>query len=420
MLKRKANSVEREKWQSELLQTLGRLALSLLIGAVGGLVGVAFHHSITVVNSLRAGYPWLIWCLPIAGVLIVALYKICKLYPDRGVNGIMDRERLNQPVPLRLTPVMFLSTVLTQMCGGSAGREGAALQIGGSLGSLFSQRIGAWLKLDERSQRIGILCGMSAVFSALFGTPLTAALFCVEVIRVGALPHLGLFPCLVSSLTAFFIAQPLGGERILLQAALALPLQPALILQAALLALLAGLVAILFCQVMHLGHRLYDKLGNNPYIHVVVGGVAVAGISAMLGTTAYNGAGMNLVEAAAAGDADWYAFLLKLALTALTMGAGFKGGEIVPCFAVGSTFGCTIAPLIGLDPGVGAVLGLSAVFCGVTNCPMASILLGLELCGGQGAALFVTAALVSMFISGKCSLYASQQSTEPTAYATVV
>ena len=167
-------------------------------------------------------------------------------------------------------------------------------------------------------------------------------------------------------------------------------------------------MANLFCRAMHLGGKLYGKV-SNPYLRAALGGALVAALSLMEGSGDYNGAGMQVIVAALAGSAVPWAFVLKIVFTVLTLGAGFKGGEIVPCFFVGATFGCTVAPLIGMNPGFGAALGLVAVFCGVTNSPMTSILLGYELFGGQGVALMALGAAVSYLLSGYSGLYREQK-----------
>jgi H+/Cl- antiporter ClcA len=167
-------------------------------------------------------------------------------------------------------------------------------------------------------------------------------------------------------------------------------------------------VAVLFCWVMHKTPAVYGRITQNPYLRVALGGVVVVVLSLLVGRD-YNGAGMNIIEKALNGDAKPYAFLLKILLTAITLGAGFKGGEIVPTFFVGATFGCAFGGLLGLDPGFAAAIGLVALFCGMVNCPLAALVLSIELFGSGSLLLFALACAVSYLLSGYYSLYSGQR-----------
>lgn len=389
------------------------LLLGSIIGVTGGAIGAAFHREITLASNLRTNYPWLLYTLPLLGCVIVALYQMEHMLPDRGTNRILDSVMNNEPIPRRVCILMFVCTVLTQLGGGSAGREGAALQIGGSVGSFFSHRLGGrWL--SRRSQRMGIMCGMASVFSGLFGTPLTATFFTMEVTRIGELPHLALVPCMIASFVAYYTSIALGGHATRITMVVMEQLTPGLMLRAALLGAACGLVALLFCTANHEIAKLYARYLPNPYMRVIAGGLMVIALTKLVGTTAYNGAGMELVTRAELGLSNWYSFLLKILFTAITLGAGFKGGEIVPCFAVGALFGCAAAPVLDMEPTMAAAIGMVAVFCGAVNCPVASLLLGLEVIGGSVyLPVFAAACAMSLFFSGPCSLYASQQHRYP-------
>lgn len=389
------------------------LILGGVIGITGGAIGAFFHHEINLASHLRAQHTWLIALLPLIGCVIVALYQWGKMLPDRGTNRILDSVMNNEPIPRRVCVLMFVCTVLTQLGGGSAGREGAALQIGGSVGSFFSHRLGKkWL--PQRSQRMGIMCGMAAVFSGLFGTPLTATFFTMEVTEIGSLPQLALIPCMLASFAAYYTSMALGGSATKITMVVLEPLSGSLLLKAVLLGAGCGLVAMLFCTTNHEVARLYSKYIKNPYIRVVAGGCLIILLTWLMGNTLYNGAGMELVTRAELGKAEWYSFLIKIIFTAVTLGAGFKGGEIVPCFAIGALFGGAFAPMLGVEPALGAAVGMAAVFCGSTNCMIASLLLGLEVCGGSAyLPVFAAACAVSLFVSGPCSLYASQRRVYP-------
>lgn len=378
--------------------------LALLVGLTCGAVGTLFYHAVALATRLRTGHPWLLYLLPVAGLLTAFLYALLKMEKDPGTDAVLRATTENETVPARLSALIFSGTFLTHLCGGSAGREGAALQIGGGLGTAISKL----LKLSEGETRLVTICGMSAVFSAVFGTPLTAAVFSIEVASVGVISSTAVLPCILSSLTASYIASLLGavGEAYALQEVPVLShvsLPPVL-----LLGLICALVSILFCEVMHGSHRLFRRFFPNRYLRVAVGGALVAAISLLLGTSRYNGAGADVIAEALAGTALPYDGLVKLLLTAITLGCGMKGGEIVPSFFVGATMGCLLGPLIGLSPSFGAALCMVGLFCGVVNCPIASVLLSLELFGGVGMPFFALVSAVSFACSGRHSLYSAQ------------
>ena len=382
------------------------LLLAGLTGAACGLAGAAFTWCVAQAAALRGAHPWLLLCMPLAGLAIVFSYRAAGMENDSGTNQIIASVRGGKRPPVRLAPLIFLGSALTHLTGGSAGREGAALQIGGSI----SAGIGRLLRLGERSVNTIIQCGMAGLFSALFGTPLTAAVFTLEVVNVGQLRYAALFPCLLSALTADAIPRALGlpGERYRLSG---LPeLGPASLLRCGALAILAALVSIAFCVLMHQAGRLYKKYIPNQYLRSLAGAALVVALTVLEGSGDYNGAGGHIIELAVEGEvhAPW-AFLLKMLFTALTLGAGFRGGEIVPTLFIGSTFGCAAAPLLGLDPAFGAAVSMIALFCGVVNCPMASIFLAVELFGGDGLLFFALACALSFLVSGRYSLYSSQR-----------
>ena len=389
----------------QYIRALAKLVLlALLAGVVCGGVGTAFYHAIVLATRLRVAHPWLLYLLPVAGLLTALLYGLLKMEKDPGTNAVLRATTERESVPARLAALIFSGTFLTHLCGGSAGREGAALQIGGGLGTALSRL----LKLTERETRLMTMCGMSAVFSAVFGTPLTAAVFSIEVASVGTISSTAVLPCILSSMTAAYIARLLGatGEAYVLQGVPALNLAslwPALVL-----GLVCALVSIVFCEVMHASHRAFSRYFPNRYVRVAVGAALVVGISLLVGTGRYNGAGADVIEGAIGGRALPYDGLLKLLLTAVTLGCGMKGGEIVPAFFVGSTMGCLLGPLVGLSASFGAGLCMVGMFCGIVNCPIASMVLSVELFGGAGLPLFALVCAVSFACSGRHSLYSAQ------------
>lgn len=386
------------------------LVFALVIGLICGTVGAAFYFAITWVTDARAVRPWLLWLLPGAGALIVLLYRWCGMEKDRGTNFVLMAVRENEPLRLRTAPLVFLATVLTHLVGGSSGREGAALQIGGSI----SSKIGRWMRLDDKDSRVITMCGMSAAFAALFGTPLTATIFSMEVVSVGVMYYAAIVPCVLSSLVGLGVARALGigPTGYVMTGVPGLAAVP--VLQCVALGVAFAALAVLFCRLMHLAPKLYARFIPNPVARAAAGGGLVIALTYLVwlwapGSYDYNGAGANVIAAAIAGEARPEAFLFKMLFTTITLGAGFKGGEIVPVFFTGATFGCVAGPLVGLSGSFGAGLGLVSVFCGVTNCPMTSLMLAFELFGGEALPLFAVCCAVAYMLSGYYGLYSEQK-----------
>ena len=382
--------------------------LAILVGTVCGLVGTAFHVCVNYATRWRVELPWLLYLLPVGGVAIVWLYhrlgQSSSLGTDRLFTSIQDRTA----VPVAMAPLIFVATFLTHLLGGSAGREGAALQLGGSLGS----DIGRLLKLNEDDQRTLTMVGMGALFAALFGTPLTATVFVMEVLCMGHMVYSSFVPCIVASLTAFGVSLLLHMEPEGYVLTAVPDLNWISALQVTGLAALCAALSVLFCAVMHISGHSFKKWLKNPYVRAIAGGAAIIVLTLLMGTRDYNGAGAQVIERAIEGEARPWDFILKLVFTAITLGCGYKGGEIVPTFFVGATFGCVVGPLLGMNPGFAAAIALVAAFCGNTNCPVASVFLGIELFGGQAVPLFALACAVSYMLSGYSSLYHSQLLTE--------
>ena len=304
-----------------------------------------------------------------------------------------------------LTVPMSAKDQVYYLFGGSAGREGAALQLGGSIAGL----IGKISRLDEKDMHIMTMCGMSAVFAALFGTPLTATLFALEVISVGVIYYSALVPCIVASLFALEMARIFGIAPTHFDVVIE-PISELMLLKVSALAIVCSLMSTVFCLSMHKTEHLFAKLIKNPYLRIAAGGALVVLITAILGTGDYNGAGMNIIKhAIEEGQAKPDAFFWKLILTAITIGCGFKGGEVVPTFFIGATLGCVLGSLLGIPTGFAAALGLICVFCGAVNCPVASIILSVELFGSGELLYFALACGISYMLSGYFGLYSSQK-----------
>ena len=381
------------------------IIIASITGVLGGFIGVAFNKSISYVTDLHQQYPALLFLMPVLGLLIVLMYDKAKLSGDGGTNLILHSIRHLKGVPIIIAPMIFISTVLTHLVGGSAGREGAALQLGGSIGA----QVGRIFRLSQKDMNVAVMCGMGALFSALFGTPLTAAFFAMEVIAVGVLYYSAFVPCVVSSLVAYAISYLFKGFTLPYNPPKVPRLSLISMLQTGGLAILCAFISILFCLIMKYTKEGLTKLFKNPYIRMLCGGVIFIALAMIFGDE-YTGLGAKtIVIAVNEGHAKYYDFILKMIFTAVTMAIGFKGGEIVPTLFIGSTFGCAIGAHLGLDPTFGAAVGIVAVFCGVVNCPIASILLSIELFGGEGTAFYVVAVCISYMLSGYYSIYSSQR-----------
>lgn len=378
--------------------------LGMLMGFIGGAVGSGFHYVLHFVTHLRGEHMWLVWLLPLGGLLTVGLYRVLRLRDNRGTNEIIDAILNNEPVKPMVAPAIFLTTNITHMLGGSAGREGAALQLGGSVGSWAAKA----LKLDENDRTVLIMSGMSAVFAGLFGTPLTACIFVLEFVAVGRIFTPALVPCYLAALVASLGAQTLGiyPETHLITTSVAFNISGTL--RYMLLAALVSLLGIAMCWTFHKAEHLASHHIPNTWLRITLGGALIAGLTALVGDQRYNGAGMDMALAAVGGQADWYDFLMKMLFTALTLAAGFKGGEIVPTFCIGATFGCILGGLLGLDPGISAAMGLVGLFCCATNSPLAAIVLSIEMFGGANMYLFGMVCVICFLLSGNGGLYGSQ------------
>ena len=382
------------------------LICSAIIGITCGAVGTAFHYSVEYVTQFRSGHSWIIFLLPAAGLLIVFLYRAGGIKHDKGTNLVIGSIRNPEyNVPFRMAPLIFITTVITHLFGGSAGREGAALQIGGSLGA----SIGKLIKMDDNDKHIMTLCGMSAVFAALFGTPVTAALFSVEVISIGILYYSALVPCILSATISYAITEKfhITPTYFILNQVPEMSLATGI--RVIILSVAAAVLSILFCMSMQVIGKTFKKYLKNQYLRILVGGVLLVLLTLAVRCNDYNGAGMNIIEQEIHGTAKPEAFILKLLFTCITIGCGFRGGEIVPSFFIGATFGCTLGGWIGLDPGFGAAMGLVCLFCGVVNCPLASLVLSIELFGASGILLFAIGCSVSYMLSGYYSLNSEQK-----------
>ena len=408
-MKKKLSDIFKE---NGALYSLGRriiiiipwMILAVVIGLAAGGVSCLLSLGVRYATGLRTQYGWLLYLLPAAGLFIVFIYRLCGIREDRGTNLVIQSIHESEHLPAVMAPLILVSTVVTHLCGGSSGRESAGLQIGGSI----AHNLGRLLKLSDEDERTITMCGMSAAFSALFGTPMTAAFFAMEVESVGMMQYSSLIPCVISSLVASALSKRLGIMPEIFSVSVVPELSAWRAVITALFALLCAGLSFVFCIAVHGSGKLMGKI-KDPYLRIAAGGCAVIALTLICRTRLYNGASMGLIEMSFEGGAPYEAFLLKMVFTAVTLGAGYKGGEIVPSLCIGASFGCAVANLLGFDPALCSAIGMAAMFCGVTNCPISSLLLSFELFGYEGMPYYLLAIAFSYAFSGYHGLYRSQK-----------
>ncbi len=388
------------KYAPEKVRWLGGRVITLLFicvffSAAAGYAGAFFRLSVMWANEVRALHPSLLFFLPMGGILITCLYKHFRIDSRNGFAIISEAVQTSKTIPSPSSPLIFFSTVITHLCGGSAGCEGASLLIGGGFGSQVSR----WFKLNKSDTQLIVLCGMAAAFAPLLGTPVAAALFVIELTLSKSSKSFSVFrliTCMISAMVAFLAVLPLNLHP--MKFLLPLPTYSLLLIgQVAVIAVLGSIAAWALCSGIDGISRTATKI-NHPILTIVFGSLIVVGITLVLGTDDYCGIGINGIGQALHGTASESAFFWKLLLTAITMGIGFKGGQIVPAFFIGATLGCCLANFMGMDPSLGAAIGLIAVFSGVVKCPFTAVVMSLEIFGFMALPLFAVACLISSLI----------------------
>ena len=388
--------------------------------SVGAMVAL-FLWLLEQATQARQAHMWLIWLLPLAGVGIYALYRYWGKNSEAGNNLIMDE--IHAPgggIPFRMAPLVLLTTVVTHLFGGSAGREGTAVQMGGSIAEYLGQRFG----LSREDRRILLMSGMAAGFGAGFGTPVTGAIFALEVLAIGRIKYDALLPCLFASLLAdvtchtFPIHHTQYHIAYSAQAAIGyFSLDLVLLLKVVLAGACFGLASYAFAELSHWLKSTSQALVARKWLIPVIGGILVLGISVLIGSYDYLGLGVrspdpegvSIVSAFTAGGAEPFSWFWKLLLTAITLSLGFKGGEVTPLFFIGATLGNSLALLLGAPVDLLAGLGFIAVFAGATNTPLACTMMGIELFGAENAIYYAVACFVAYYFSGHTGIYQSQR-----------
>ena len=378
----------------------------MLTGAVCGLLGTGLYFFVQWANEIRGEYNWLLLFLPIAGIIIVKTYHMFDIHEDKGTDLIFDSVRNAQAIPFKITVVSFLSTVFTHLFGGSAGRVGVAIQMGGSISSNLSRIF----KLNPKDRSLFVMCGMAGLISALFGTPLMAAFLSMEVISIGVIYYAALLPCLLTSLTSYFVAVALNVVPMRYNLIQIPALGVESVIKIGFFGVSCAVVSIMFCGAMKLWGDTVKKHIENQYIRILIGSGIIIILTLLSGSQVYNGSSASLLnQAINYGQAHPYDFLLKIVFTAITLQSGYKGGAVFPALVIGATFGCTFGWWLGLPVEFAAAVGMVAVFCGSVNCPIASIFLAIEVFGGEGIVLFAIACAISFVFSGYFTVFPGQQ-----------
>ncbi len=388
--------------------------LGTWVGALSGAASWAFLACLAWATGTQKAQPNLLLLLPVAGIAIALLYEHFGQGVAGGNNLLL--ERIHDPtdvVPFRMAPMILITTVATHLFGGSAGREGTAVQMGGTLGQLA---VGP-LKLTEHDRRLLIMAGISGGFGAVFGTPWAGAIFGLEVLTVGRLRYDALFPCLLASFAGDFVCRALGTAHHAYQAHVG-PL-PAMTLPTFLWIVLAGACfagsSALFSHLTHAIQTFGKKYLAMGWVRAAVGGAAVVALTYAVGTRDYNGLSLPLIETSFVQNVVLWAFALKILFTATTIGTGFKGGEVTPLFCIGATMGNAFAQLTHQPIGFFAALGFAAVFGGAANTPLACTVMGIELFGSSLALPLVIACGTAFVLSGHRGIYSSQLGIHPGA-----
>lgn len=412
---------ERIKILSYLLKWF---ALSIPVGLLVGSMVALFLWLLTEAIFLRFSQPYLLYLLPLAGVAIHFMYKLWGKSSEKGNNLIMDE--IHQPgggVPPQMGPLVLITTVITHLFGGSAGREGTAVQIGGSI----AQLLGKLFKLSAKDVRTLLMAGVAAGFGAVFGTPLTGAIFAIEVLALGRLKYDAIIPCLFASIIGDFTVNAWGvahthyqinfveGTSFFLSSYLHWDV--VLILKIIIASVAFGLVSYLFATMVNRIKYLFNNLFKTTWLIPFAGGVIIILLTFLVGKPDYLSLGVNpeyngaitITSSFYKGGADGFSWLWKVLYTSVTLGTGFKGGEVTPLFYIGSTLGNTLGTLMNAPVSLFAALGFIAVFAGATNTPLACTIMGVELFGGEYILFFAIACFTAYYFSGHSGIYSSQR-----------
>ncbi len=405
---------------SQLLAAAKWLAVLVPMAVAIGSASAFFLWSLDALTKVRFSNPWLLWLLPLGGLAVGWLYHHHGKSSAAGNNLLIDE--IHQPgagVPLRMAPLVLLGTLVTHLFGGSAGREGTAVQMGGSIAGAFAR----WLKLDAASVRVLLMAGVAAGFGSIFGTPIAGAVFALEVLVIGRMQYDALLPCFIASLVADWTcaAWGIGHTHYHVAVAAAAQLDLWLFGKVVIAAIAFGLAGRWFALSSHQLADLFKRFIPRPELRPAVGGVLVIALFFLAGTSDYLGLGVlgnrpdaiTLPAMFGSMDIPATAWMWKFVFTIVTLAAGFKGGEVTPLFFIGAALGNSLAVALGAPVDLFAALGFVAIFAGATNTPLASTLLGMELFGAGNGLYLATACIIAYRFSGHSGIYAAQRLAEP-------
>ncbi|WP_125666095.1 voltage-gated chloride channel family protein [Paenibacillus baekrokdamisoli] len=377
-----------------------------MVGILSGCASALFLYSLDTVTKARTGSPWLLFLLPVGGVIISYLYMKLGKNAGKGNNLLIEQIQAgDEPIPLRMAPLVLLGTLTTHLFGGSAGREGTAVQMGGSL----AEWIGKWLRVGALDRRILLMCGISGGFGSVFGTPLAGTLFGLEVITIGVIRYEALIPCFTSSFVGDLVTKAWGINHIHYSMSGIPQLTVMVLIKVIIASILFGLCSRIFSGLIHWLKEAFTRIMPNMMLKSVVGGVIIILLVSVLGTRDYMGLSLPLLVQAFQEPVSTFAFLWKMVFTWITLGAGYLGGEVTPLFVIGAALGSALSGLLLLSAPFLAGLGLIGVFSGATNTPIACFILGIELFGSEGLIYMFIACVISYLVSGHTGIYTSQQ-----------
>lgn len=381
----------------------------LLAGTAGILSGSAsalFLTSLNLVTETRIQHPWLLWLLPAGGALVSFLYLKIGKESGRGNNLIIEQIHSgNGAVPLRMAPLVLFGTLTTHLFGGSAGREGTAVQMGGSL----SEWVGKLFKLQPADRKIILMCGISSGFGAVFGTPLAGTIFGLEVLAIGVISYEALLPCFIASYVGHLVTTAWGVNHIHYSIGIVPALEWLLLLKIVAASVLFGLAALLFTQLTRWLKLLFSKRITNPVFKSVIGGFIIIALVYAFGTREYLGLGIPLIQQSFQETVSPLVFLLKTLFTAITLGTGFQGGEVTPLFVIGSTLGSALAGLLAAPIPLLTAIGFVSVFSGAAKTPIACFIMGIELFGSEAAVYLFIGCVIAFLCSGRIGIYEAQK-----------
>lgn len=381
------------------------LILSLVIGSLAGACSAILLLSLDWATAYRENHYWIIALLPVAGLIIGLAYHYWGSDVVKGNNQLLEEfHKPSRIIPLKMAPLVLAGTVLTHLFGGSAGREGTAVQMGGSVADQFTR----WLKIESIDRRVLLTMGISAGFASVFGTPLAGTIFALEVFTIGRMQYAYLIPSLLAALIANYTCHLIGVSHSIYSIDSIPELTLTTLLWSILAGILFGLAAITFSIATHLWNGLSRNTVKYPPFRPLIGGIILATIIFFSGSTRYLGLGLPVISESFVQNTLPYDFILKILFTSFTLGVGFKGGEVTPLFFIGATLGNTLALFIPLPMALLAGMGFVAVFSGATNTPIACTIMGIELFGAQCGVFVAIACFIAYLASGHTGIYGSQ------------